>query len=129
MMDVVPVKTTYVNGSIYGRNGSDADAPHLIWRIGTMEPGEEVVLGFRSQINNDAPGGAIIINQAVVDSDQTEPKRAEDSVTVLVAKAVTPLADTGSSPYPYLIIAALVMLAGMTTFAVGLTKGIKETDK
>jgi uncharacterized repeat protein (TIGR01451 family) len=66
--DAIPNYTTYVSGSVSISQGSVAGPDPLVADIGTLAPGQRVVLTFRVALREDSRGQTII-NQAVVASD------------------------------------------------------------
>jgi uncharacterized repeat protein (TIGR01451 family) len=67
--DAIPNYTTYVSDSASVSQGSVSGPDPLVADIGTLVPGQSVVLAFRVALREDSRGQTII-NQAVVASDQ-----------------------------------------------------------
>jgi len=70
--DTVPSLTTYIPGSISGPGADDGDQTNLRWDVGTLEPRSLVTLRFRVRVNDDAPTGSILANEAQAKSVPTE---------------------------------------------------------
>jgi len=118
--DTVPDETSYVTKSITGRGANDADAPDLVWNVGTMAIGEEVELIFRSRVRRGLADGTVIENQAVVTADQSAQKVSDDPTTsdaddptlTEVTVPATPLARTGADDRWLLALAVIAIVAG-----------------
>ncbi len=64
ILDLVPENTTYVPGSITGAGAIDTDPTNLRWDVGTINPGDEGVVGFAVQVNDNLTQTTVIQNEA-----------------------------------------------------------------
>jgi uncharacterized repeat protein (TIGR01451 family) len=81
--NVIPEWTSYVDGSIEGTGADDSAGTALTWAVGTLKCGERLTLSFRSRIDDSAPVGTLIVNQASTDSAET-PASASKEVSMQV---------------------------------------------
>ncbi len=79
--DLIPNNTTYVASSLAtAPNGTviDASAPNLQVTLANMSPFAVETITFRVTINGGTPFGAVISNQAFVDSNESVPEPSDD---------------------------------------------------
>ena len=106
--DTVPSNTHYVSGSITGIGANAANAPNLVWQLGTLAPGAQAVLRFRSTVDAGLPRGTAISNQASAISDTTNiqlsnsPSSPTGGATLL---------RTGADDRLWLALAAVLLIA------------------
>lgn len=79
--DELPENVTYVAGSIVGPGSDDSDPRILRWRLGVLEVDEQVQFGFSTKVNDDVQNGERILNQAVVTSANSLPKKSDFPAT------------------------------------------------
>ncbi len=111
--DTVPLNTQYVSGTTFvdgapEPDDTDPDTPFPLdeggLALGTMAPGEEIVVTFRVTVDNPFPSDVQTIrNLATVDSNETPPTSVEvvDPVydpSILLEKTVYKNADQSSCP-------------------------------
>lgn len=83
IVDVLPSELTFVSAEGDGDFGRyDRDTHTYTWSIGSLDPKETICLELVAQVREDTAPGTRIVNQATIDSDQTEPTSAEAEVTV-----------------------------------------------
>lgn len=85
--NLVPEWTSYVAGSIEGTGADDSSGSSLTWAVGTLKCGERLTLSFRSRVDDDAPAGTVIVNQASTDSAETPPSTSKEVSLVVVGSA------------------------------------------
>ncbi len=67
--DTIRPPATYVSGSMTGPGTDESGAPDLVWRVGTIPGGAQVVLTVRSRVPVSAGNHTAVSNQAQVISD------------------------------------------------------------
>jgi uncharacterized repeat protein (TIGR01451 family) len=107
--DTAPSQTTYVPGSIIGTGADASGAPNLVWNVGTLPVGGQVVLTFRSTVKAGLPAGTVIANQAGVVADYTTLLLSSSSATSPIGNAT--LIRTGVDDRVWLALAAVLLLA------------------
>ncbi len=99
--DPVPQNTTYVPGTLQSTAGTvdDSGAPLLRVAVGPMAQGAAVTITFRVTVNLGVAAGTIIVNQGVVDSNETVPEptdadgvdaNGDQPTTIVVGPVVQP---------------------------------------
>ncbi len=73
-VEPIPDNTTYVAGTLTSDAGTTNDSGDMSVDIGTMTPGQTVVIEFDIEIDAGVPDGTLIVAQGVVDSDSTIPE-------------------------------------------------------
>ncbi|MEQ8517152.1 MAG: hypothetical protein RIC38_16260 [Chromatocurvus sp.] len=72
--DAVPDNTRYVSGSLTSTVGAvDDSGDPLVVSVGSLAGGASVTVRFQVDIVAPLPGGVVISNQGIIDSDQTVP--------------------------------------------------------
>ncbi len=82
LLDTVPLSTTYVPDSIWGRGADDSGAPNLLWKLGPVTAGTSAEAGFVVKIGDDLPRGSLITNTAVL-SNPLGPITSDPAVSVV----------------------------------------------
>jgi fimbrial isopeptide formation D2 family protein/uncharacterized repeat protein (TIGR01451 family) len=79
--DVLEEKLTLVEGScsgcIYNANNRT-----LTWNLGTLTPGTNANVSYKTKVNDNAAVGAIR-NQAIIDTNETEPLQDAETITLV----------------------------------------------
>lgn len=78
LVDTLPPEMVFVRATGDGDFGHyDPNTHTYIWTIPSLGPGEGQCLELTARVQLFTPAGTLIINQAVLDSDQTEPVEAK----------------------------------------------------
>jgi len=96
--DPIPLNSTFVladNGGVY----STADNA-VTWSLGTKSPGDSGIFTIAVTVNSLAEAGAMIVNTATIDCDETDP--VSDDASTVITTSTAPILqitkDVSDSP-------------------------------
>jgi len=100
--DVVPDLVTYVPGSVNAGGVFDPDQNMVYWdwTIGSIAPGHSITLVFSVTIDDDAPGGALIENDAmaVVPIEIESPAKSTIIYDIVLSNTVITVVNIPTGP-------------------------------
>ncbi|PIE71573.1 MAG: hypothetical protein CSA22_01735 [Deltaproteobacteria bacterium] len=79
--DAIPVHTTLVAGSVFTSQGAVVTEDPMDVNVGTLAPGEEVIVTLRVTVDAGTPAGTRVSNQAVASTAETPDIPSDDPHT------------------------------------------------
>jgi LPXTG-site transpeptidase (sortase) family protein len=109
--DTIHAPAIYVRGSMTGPGADESGAPNLVWRVGTIPGGAQVVLTVRSKVPVSAGNRTAVSNQAQVISD-TSSMMSSSSQSGAVANPTVVFVRTSGNEAPTLALILMLLLGG-----------------